>query len=60
MSRRLPAALLAPVLAATLLAGDASAQAITATIDAGAKGPPISPLIYGMFVEHAGNLLEQG
>ncbi|AHG92055.1 alpha-L-arabinofuranosidase domain protein [Gemmatirosa kalamazoonensis] len=51
---------IATILAAAVFAGDASAQAITATIDAGAKGPPISPLIYGMFIEHAGGLLEQG
>ena len=37
-----------------------SAQTITATIDGTAKGTPISPLIYGMFIEHGGGLLEQG
>jgi len=58
--RRLPTALLAPILATTLLVGALPAQTITATIDGKAKGPPISPLIYGMFVEQAGNLLEQG
>lgn len=36
------------------------AQGITATIDAGSRGAPISPFLYGMFIEHAGNLLEQG
>jgi len=36
------------------------AQGITATIDAGARGAPIQPLLYGMFIEHAGSLLEQG
>ena len=51
---------IATILTAAVFAGDASAQAITATIDAGTKGPPISPLIYGMFIEHAGGLLEQG
>ena len=40
--------------------GTLSAQTITATIDGTAKGAPISPLIYGMFVEHGGSLLEQG
>jgi alpha-N-arabinofuranosidase len=60
MQRRLLFALIAPMLTAALLAGDASAQTITATIDAGAKGAPIQPLIYGMFIEQAGNMLEQG
>ncbi len=53
-------ALAAAFLAATVPARSAPAQTITATIDAKAKGAPISPLIYGMFVEHAGSLLEQG
>jgi alpha-N-arabinofuranosidase len=60
MQRRLLRALVAPIFSATLLVGQSSAQAITATIDGSAKGTPISPLIYGMFVEHAGSLLEQG
>ena len=60
MPRRLLTTRIAPFLAAILLATSASAQTITATIDATAKGPPISPLIYGMFIEHAGSLLEQG
>jgi len=60
MPRRLLRALLAPPLAATILAANASAQTITATIDGAAKGTPISPLIYGMFIEHGGSLLEQG
>ena len=59
MPRRQVTTRIAPLLAATLLAASAGAQTITATIDAGAKGPPISPLIYGMFIEHAGSLLEQ-
>jgi alpha-N-arabinofuranosidase len=60
MPRRLLRALGAPFLAATVLAGDLSAQTITATIDGSARGTPISPLIYGMFIEHGGSLLEQG
>ncbi|HET8656326.1 MAG TPA: hypothetical protein VFL93_12470 [Longimicrobiaceae bacterium] len=52
---------LVPVLIALgLLAGRARAQTITATIDAGARGAPIQQGIYGMFLEQAGNLLEQG
>jgi alpha-N-arabinofuranosidase len=60
MQPRLLAALAASLLASTLLAANATAQSITATIDAGARGAPISPLIYGMFIEHGGSLLEQG
>ena len=48
------------LIAAALFAGRLSAQAIVATIDAGQRGPAIQPLIYGMFVEHIGGLLEQG
>lgn len=50
----------AALIGAALLATRAGAQTITATIDATAKGPPISPLIYGMFIEQIGGLLEQG
>ena len=60
MQRRLLSTLGTPIFAVALLTGDLSAQTITATIDAGAKGAPIQPLIYGMFIEHAGSLLEQG
>lgn len=60
MQRPLLPALCAATLAATIFVGVASAQTITATIDGGAKGAPIQPLIYGMFIEHAGSLLEQG
>ena len=49
------------MIAATLLAGRANAQQpITAVIDGTSKGAPIRPEIYGMFIEHGGNLLEQG
>jgi alpha-L-arabinofuranosidase len=53
---------LVPILIAmTLLAGTVGAQqTVTAVIDGGSKGAPIRAEIYGMFIEHAGNLLEQG
>ena len=35
----------------------ASGQPVTATIDATKTGAPISPYIYGQFLEHAGNLV---
>jgi alpha-N-arabinofuranosidase len=40
-------------------AGAASAQSSTptATVDASKSGPPISPYLYGQFIEHAGNLI---
>ena len=60
MTRRLLRALSAPLLATTVLVAPLAAQTITATIDGSAKGTPISPLIYGMFIEHGGSLLEQG
>ena len=47
-------------MAIAIAPGAAEAQTITATIDGAAKGAPIQPLIYGMFVEHIGGLLEQG
>ncbi|MES2176912.1 MAG: alpha-N-arabinofuranosidase [Gemmatimonadota bacterium] len=48
------------VFAMIVCAAKVQSQVITATIDGSAKGAPIQPLIYGMFVEHAGALLEQG
>jgi alpha-N-arabinofuranosidase len=60
MTRRLLRALSAPLLATTVLVAPLAAQTISATIDGSAKGTPISPLIYGMFIEHGGSLLEQG
>jgi alpha-N-arabinofuranosidase len=60
MPRRLLRARCAPFLATIIFAATGSAQTITATIDGSAKGTPISPLIYGMFIEHGGSLLEQG
>lgn len=35
----------------------AASQPVTATIDASKTGPPISPYLYGQFLEHAGNLV---
>lgn len=32
-------------------------QPVTATIDAAKTGPPISPYVYGQFIEHAGSLI---
>ena len=53
--------LMSAVLATTLFAVTARAQqSITAVIDAGSKSAVIRPEIYGMFIEHAGNMLEQG
>ena len=34
-----------------------SGQPVTATIDAAKTGPPISPYVYGQFLEHAGSLI---
>jgi alpha-N-arabinofuranosidase len=48
------------VFAMIVFAASAHAQVIAASIDGSAKGAPIQPLVYGMFVEHAGGLLEQG
>ena len=48
------------VVAIAVLASRAHAQVITASIDASVRGVPIQPLIYGMFVEHIGSLLEGG
>jgi alpha-N-arabinofuranosidase len=45
---------------AALVLGDqtqAPGQAVTATIEASKTGPPISPYIYGQFLEHAGGLV---
>jgi alpha-N-arabinofuranosidase len=35
----------------------APSQSVTATIDASRTGPPISPYLYGQFIEHAGSLI---
>ncbi len=38
----------------------ARSQTVTATVDAAKTGPPISPYLYGQFIEHAGNLIYSG
>jgi alpha-L-arabinofuranosidase len=35
----------------------ASSQPVVATVDASKTGPPISPYVYGQFIEHAGSLI---
>ena len=35
----------------------APGQPVTATVDASKTGPPISPYVYGQFLEHIGNLI---
>jgi alpha-N-arabinofuranosidase len=42
-----------PVMAQT----PAPSQAVTASIDASKTGPPISPYVYGQFLEHIGSLI---
>ncbi|MGB8259283.1 MAG: alpha-N-arabinofuranosidase [Terracidiphilus sp.] len=53
---------MAAVAAALLLAGFAAAQTRTAnvTIDAAKTGAPISKYIYGQFLEHGGNIVNEG
>lgn len=38
----------------------APSQSVTASIDASKVGPPISPYLYGQFIEHAGNIIYSG
>ena len=38
----------------------APSQTVTATVDASKTGPPISPYLYGQFIEHAGSLIYSG
>src|SRR5690348_15103079 len=49
------------LLVLTALAASAQTQAsdpqVTAAIDASKTGPPISPYVYGQFLEHAGSLI---
>jgi alpha-N-arabinofuranosidase len=47
------------LLFAALIAGaqTPAGQSVTATIDASKTGPPISPYVYGQFLEHAGGLI---
>jgi alpha-N-arabinofuranosidase len=37
--------------------GESPGQPVTVTIDASKTGPPISPYVYGQFLEHAGGLV---
>ncbi len=34
-----------------------ASQPVSATVDASKTGPPISPYLYGQFIEHAGGLI---
>jgi alpha-L-arabinofuranosidase len=45
-----------PVMAQT----PAASQSVTATIDTSKTGAPISPYLYGQFIEHAGGLIYSG
>jgi len=38
----------------------APGQAVIASVDASKTGPPISPYLYGQFIEHAGSLIYSG
>ncbi|MGO8837368.1 MAG: hypothetical protein ACLQQ0_08105 [Limisphaerales bacterium] len=42
---------------AALAQTTAPSQPVTATIDATKTSPPISPYVYGQFLEHAGGLI---
>lgn len=50
------------LLAALLLSTSAfpQTQPVTATIDASKTGPPISKYVYGQFLEHGGNIVNEG
>src|ERR1039457_548813 len=38
----------------------APSQPVVATVDAAKTGPPISPYIYGQFIEHVGDIIYRG
>jgi alpha-L-arabinofuranosidase len=61
MRRPLVAILLAAASIAALSAQspNASAKRISVSIDAGKTAPPISPYIYGQFIEHIGDLINR-
>ncbi len=40
--------------------GAAPQKSVTVTIDAGKTAPPISPYVYGQFIEHIGDLINRG
>src|SRR5207248_11158208 len=46
-------------LCAAAQTGTAPGQKIAVTIDAGKTSPPISPYIYGQFIEHIGDLINR-
>ncbi len=46
-------------LCAAAQSGAGAGKPIVATIDAGKKGAPISPYIYGQFIEHIGDLVNR-
>src|SRR5437763_4933435 len=50
---------LGAVLLAALLSASASAQSIAVTIDVAKTRPPISPYLYGQFIEHIGDLVNR-
>jgi alpha-L-arabinofuranosidase len=45
---------------AVVFAATAQTQSVTATINAGKTGAPISPYVYGQFIEHIGNIINHG
>jgi alpha-L-arabinofuranosidase len=47
-------------LLALVLAAQVDGQSLTATIDASRASPPISPRLYGQFIEHLGNIINGG
>ncbi len=55
--RRISFVLLLLTALAGQVQGQTSGQPVAATIDASKTGPPISPYIYGQFLEHAGSLI---
>jgi alpha-N-arabinofuranosidase len=54
------AAVMAMTVASAGSRGQAPAAPVTATVDAAKTYAPISPHIYGMFIEHAGSLVYSG
>lgn len=45
---------------AVVFAATTQTQSVTATINAGKTGAPISPYVYGQFIEHIGNIINHG
>ena len=48
------------ILSGAVVTANALAQPITATIDAGQTRAPISPYLYGQFIEQLGNVINRG